>query len=310
MPDEPLNFYKEAFTEPFNLVFLIGALVAALLLNDFVFVPNLILLFTAAAELMYLGTAPRSDRYKRLVRSRHAAERNKPPTDREVLRTLHKDDQKRYVRFRNIEKAIRDNFSKLRYASQGMLDAHLQKIDGLLDSYLNLLQLKDRYHTFAQRTAEDEVVRSISQLRGEMQNDPPRVARIKERRLGILQKRLDKFKKANENLDIIEAQLATIEDVTRYVYEQSLTMQNPEEVSFQLDTLVNEVEETQASVEEIEEVFGDPLASISDLDFEEFDSSLSELDSNVERRIDESLLDSDAPEGGDGLSRERDRERN
>ena len=205
----------------------------------------------------------------------------------------------------NIEKAIRDNFSKLSFASQGMLDAHVQKIDGLLDSYLNLLQLKDKYVRFTARQGENEIVRDISQLRGEMENDPPRVKSIKARRMQILEKRLGKFKKANENLAIIEAQLATIEDVTRYVYEQSLTMQNPDEVSFQLDTLVNEVEETQHSVEAIEEAFGDPAAYLSDLDLDDFESSLA----NTEARIDKSLLDTDAPEGGDGATRQRDRER-
>src|SRR5690606_30440272 len=143
-----------------------------------------------------------------------------------------------------------------------MLDAHLQKIAGLLASYLNLLQLKDRYLRFAQRTGEEEIVRAINGLRAEMEQDPPRVRQVKARRLQILQKRLDKFKKANENLDLIEAQLATIEDVTRYVYEQSLTMQNPEEVSFQLDTLVAEVEETQASVEALEAVLVAPTAQL------------------------------------------------
>lgn len=305
MQDEQINFFKEAFMSPVNLVFLITALVAALLTGGIPAVPQLVLLFTAAAELLYLGTVPRSDRFKRLVRSRHAAERNKPPSDREIVRSLHKEDQKRYVRFRNIEKAIRDNFSKLSYASQGMLDAHVQKIDGLLDSYLNMLQLKDKYVNFTLRQGENEIVRDISQLRGEMENDPPRVKSIKARRLQILEKRLLKFKKANENLEIIEAQLATIEDVTRYVYEQSLTMQNPEEVSFQLDTLVNEVEETQSSVEAIEEAFGDPTNFLSDMDLDEFEASVV----NTEARIDKSLLDADTPEGGDGLSQQRDRER-
>ena len=305
MPDEPINFYKEAFMSPVNLVFLISALVAALLTGGIA--SNLVLLFAAAAELMYLGTVPRSDRYKRVVRSRRAAERTKPPSDREVLRSLHRDDQKRYVRFRNIEKAIRDNFAKLSYASQGMLDAHLQKIDGLLDSYLNLLQLKDRYLRFAQRTGEEEIVRAMNALRGEMEHDPPRVRHVKERRLQILQKRLDKFKKANENLDLIEAQLATIEDVTRYVYEQSLTMQNPDEVSFQLDTLVNEVEETQASVEALDEAFSDPLSSITDSDIAQFEATLGER--TAEPRLDTSLLDEDLPEGGDSAPRTRDKER-
>ncbi|OZC03837.1 hypothetical protein [Rubricoccus marinus] len=307
MTDEPINFYKEAFMSPLNLGFLIFALVTALLIAGPM--ANILLLFAAAAELLYLGTIPRSDRYKRLVRSRKIAERKREvKKDRDVFRSLSKDDQKRYVRFRNMEKAIKDNFGKLPYSSQGILDAHLKKLDGLLDAYLNLLQLKERYVRFTERTGERDIVLAIDGLQQEMKTDPPRVRAIKQRRMGILEKRLERFKKAGENLAIIGAQLETIEDVTRYVYEQSLTMQNPEEVSFQLDTLVSEVEETQASVEALEDAFGDPMAGLTSLDMEELDLSFSSGD--VEDRIDSGLLDDIAPEASGAAERRRTRRSN
>ena len=284
MPDEPINFTKEAFMSPVNLGFLILALVIALLAGGVT--ANVLLVFAAAAELLYLGTVPRNDRYRRAVRARKIGERRKEPRDRDVFRTLAKDDQKRYVRFRNMEKAIKDNYAKLPYSSQGLLDAHLKKLDGLLDAHLNLLQLKERYVQFARRTGERDIVDAIAGLRHEMQGDPPRVRAIKERRLVILEKRLDRFKKAGENLAIIDAQLETIEDVTRYVYEQSLTMQNPEEVSFQLDTLMSEVEETQHSMEVLEDSL-DPTSGLTELDLEAFEASpAGDLD-----RIDGGLLD-------------------
>ncbi|HIG74348.1 MAG TPA: hypothetical protein EYQ24_07175 [Bacteroidetes bacterium] len=305
MTEEP-NFYKEAFMSPLNLGFLIFALVAALLTGGAA--ANVLLLFAAAAELLYLGTVPRTERYQRLVRSRKMAERKaQGRDDREVFRSLSKEDQKRYVRFRNMEKAIKDNFAKLPYSSQGILEAHLKKLDGLLDSYLNLLQLKERYIRFTERTGEREIVRAIDALRQEMQADPPRVRSIKQRRLGILEKRLDRFKKANENLAIIGAQLETIEDVTRYVYEQSLTMQNPEEVTFQLDTLVSEVEETQASVEALEDAFGDPMSGLTSLDLDALDV-FSTPALEAEDRIDAGLLDEDAPESAAAAERRRQRE--
>ncbi len=308
MNDEPINFYKEAFMSPLNLGFLIFALVAALLTGGVA--ANILLLFAAAAELLYLGTIPRSDRYKRLVRSRKIAERKREvKKDRDVFRSLSKDDQKRYVRFRNMEKAIKDNFGKLPYSSQGILDAHLKKLDGLLDAYLNLLQLKERYVRFTERTGERDIVRAIDELQQEIQTDPPRVRAIKQRRMSILEKRLERFKKAGENLAIIGAQLETIEDVTRYVYEQSLTMQNPEEVSFQLDTLVSEVEETQASVEALEDAFGDPMAGITSLDMEGLDLSFAS-GGDVEDRIDSGLLDDIAPEASSAAERRRTRRSN
>ena len=309
MPDEPINFTKEAFMSPVNLGFLILALVMALLTGGVA--ANVLLMFAAAAELLYLGTVPRNDRYKRAVRARKADERRKAPRDREVFRTLAKDDQKRYVRFRNMEKAIKDNYAKLPYSSQGLLTAHLQKLDGLLDAHLNLLQLKERYVQFARRTGENDIVQAIAGLQNEMQSDPPRVAAIKQRRLAILQKRLDRFKKAGENLAIIEAQLETIEDVTRYVYEQSLTMQNPEEVSFQLDTLMNEVEETQHSMEALDDAMG--VGGLTELDLDAFEASPAGEIGEAERRIDAGLLDDlddvlgDPPEA-DPAARRRARE--
>jgi hypothetical protein len=295
MPDEPLNFTKEAFMAPANLAFLLVALlVATVVLSGAA--TSIALIFAAAAELLYLGTVPRNERFRRVIRSRAAETRSKAPTDRETFRTLEKDGQKRYVRFRNMEKAIKDNYAKLPYASQGLLDAHLKKLDGLLDAHLNLLTLKERYLRFAQRTGEADILDAIASLRKEMEADPPRVRAIKGRRLTILEKRLDRFKMASENLAIVDAQIATIEDVTRYVYEQSLTMQNPEEVGFQLDTLMNEVEETQASMDALDDAFGDP-STLSDLDVEAFDASAAgRLDTSALDSLDDLDLGAPAPE--------------
>lgn len=266
MADEPINYTKEAFLHPWNLAFLLVAMLAVFFSIGVPVVPEVLLTFTAALELLYLGTMPRQERFQRAVRARKAEERHKPPSEKEVFRQLTKASQKRYIRFRNLEKAIRENYERLSYASQGMLQAHLKKIDGLLDSYLNLLWQHERYERFTQQATEDKVVNAMQQLRKEMETDPPRVRQIKQKRLDILEKRLDRFKKAHENLAVIEAQLETVEDVTKYIHEQSLTMRNPEEVSFQLDTLLAEVEETQATVTEIEEIFARPTDLLSDVD--------------------------------------------
>jgi vacuolar-type H+-ATPase subunit I/STV1 len=266
MADEPINYTKEAFLHPWNLAFLLVAMLTVLFTIGVPVVPELVLTFVAALELLYLGIMPRQERFQRAVRARQAQERHKVPSEKEIFRQLSKASQKRYIRFRNLEKAVRENYERFSYASQGILAAHVKKIDDLLDSYLNLLWQRERYERFTLEATEDKVVQAIEQLRREMKDDPPRVRQIKQKRLDILEKRLDRFKKADENLAVIEAQLETIEDVTKYIHEQSLTMRNPEEVSFQLDTLIAEVEETQAAVTEIEEVFTAPGSLLSDID--------------------------------------------
>lgn len=266
MNEVDINYTKEAFLNPMNLGFLIMAMLTAFFLSGSEPWFNLVLIMAAALELMYLGVVPRNERFRRHIRSQRAAEHAKPPSQKEIFQLLTKTSQRRYARLRKLEKDISTNYGKLSYATQGLLESHLDKIDGLLDSYLNLLYQKERYEYTIQTGTESEVVQAISALREDMADDSERVRAIKERRLRILEQRLDRFKRSNENLEIIEAQLETIEDVVKYIHEQSLTLRNPEEITFQLDTLLSEVEETEAAIEEIEEVFSPNVDLLGDID--------------------------------------------
>ena len=280
------NYTREAFLHPWNLTFMIVSMMVAfgISLTGATWPFDLALIMTAGLELVYLGTMPRNERFRRAVRSRKAVEHAKPPSQKELFQNLEKQNQRRYARLRKIETDIRGNYRKLSYASQGMLDSHLAKINGLLDSYLKLLYQKERYQFSTKTATEEEVLRTIENLRKDMEDDTPRVRAIKERRLRILEQRLDRSKKGSENLEIIEAQLETIEDVIKYIEEQSLTLRNPEEISFQLDTLLSEVEETQASVVELEEVFADPSSLLNEMDTFE-DPTAIDLDSPESTRI-------------------------
>jgi len=270
MSDRDTNYTKEAFLHPWNLAFLIGAMIVSFSVSLFTggasWPFETILLFATAIELLYLGIVPRQDRFRRAIRSQRAAEHARPPSQKEIFQHLTKQSQRRYARLRKLGRDIQSNYRKLSYASQGMLDSHVQKINGLLDSYLALLYQQERYEFSAKTNTEGEVVRAIEALRTDMQDDQPKVRAIKERRLRILEQRLTRFKKGSENLEIIKAQIETIEDVVKYIHEQSLTLRNPEEITFQLDTLLTEVEETQLAIEEIEEVFARPTDILSDLD--------------------------------------------
>ena len=269
MNDAEINYTKEAFLNPWNLAFLIMAMLSAFFLSGSAGTEpffNLVLIMAAAAELMYLGIMPRQERFRKVVRAQRAKEHNKPPTQKEIFKLLSGKSQRRYVRLRKLEEEIESNYQKLSYATQGLLDSHIKKIDGLLESYLKLLFQKERYLRSSQSNQQQEVARDIEDLRQSLSGLSPRVKAIKERHLKILEQRLDRFKRSKENLEIIEAQLATIEDVIKYIHEQSLTLRDPEAITFQLDTLLSEVEETEASVGEIEEIFGPARDLLSDID--------------------------------------------
>jgi len=260
--DEDINYTKEALLNTWNLVFLIAvvAVAAALgLIGLFpAWLPELILLVGGGAELLYLGVMPRNEQFQRYVRAEKRAQRHQAPSQREIFSQLRNQSQRRYAKLRKLKDEIRTNYQKLSYASQGILSSHVDKIDGLLDSYLDLLHQRERYRDFKDSATEAQILDSIESLKKDMADDSDRVRAVKQRRLKVLERRLARFRKAHENLEIIGAQLSTIEDVVRYIHEQSWTLQNPEEVTAQLDTLMQEVEETQSSIREIENVFSAP----------------------------------------------------
>ncbi len=279
MNDAAPNYTKEAFLLLPNLVFITAAMLTVLILSgvnvgpDWLF--ETMLLFTAALELLYLGVVPRNERFRRAIRARQAEAHRKPPSPKETFRRLSRESQRRYARLRRLEKEIAANYRKLPYAAQGLLKSHTQKLDGLLASYLNLLLQKERYEAYAGGTSEAEVARARDALREDMADDAERVKSIKARRMRVLEQRLARFEKGRENIEVITAQIETVEDVLKYIHEQSWTLQNPDAVTHQLDALLDEVEETQASVQEIEDVFGPPTAPLLD-DLDAYEAPASE----------------------------------
>jgi hypothetical protein len=275
--NDDINYRKEAFLNTWNLVFLmVMATVAAGaglsgLAPAWLF--ELILVIGTGLELTYLGVMPSHPRFQRHIRSQKRAERHKSPAQGEIYRQLHRRSQRRYYKLRELKDDIRANYQQLSYASQGILDSHLKKIDGLLQSYLELLHQRERYRDLADNSTEDSIQQSIAELKEDMADDAERVRAVKQRRLNVLEKRLARFRKASENLEIIGAQLGTIEDVVKYIHEQSWTLQDPSEVTMQLDALLEEVEETQQSIHEIEDVFSSPSDYLDD-DLEALDGEL------------------------------------
>lgn len=263
MKKEAINFTRETFLHPWNLSFLtVGAGVALGLgfietasgLGNTLFLS--VLTITLGIELLILGYMPRRKRFRNIIRAKYAAIAARPPSQREMYRQLNRANQRRYIQLRDLEKELQANYQRYSFASQGILESHTAKIEGLMNSCLKLMFQQERYAAFGQRQHEQELTTAIAAVRLDLKDDSEPIRNIKLRRLKVLEQRKERFKQTQEQLEMIEAQVATIEDVVKYIHEQSLTLNNPEEITYQLDLLLSEVEETEASVSQIESVFG------------------------------------------------------
>lgn len=252
--ESSINFTKEAFLHPVNLVCLLVGTVAALVLSDFGLISNAILGFAFGMELIYLGIVPKLPAYQKSVKLKKRREQSDESNDKIIFYQLDARSQKRFLVLKHITKEVEQNFDTLPYTSKGMLEHIQKKMEDLLSTYLTLLDMNRRFQIYMNSEVEDEIRREVEEQENTLETiDSEKLKKTRERRLSILNKRLSKFDVAKEKYLICETHLETIEDAIRYIYEQSMTMPNAEDVGTQLDHLLSEMEETTNIIEELDQ---------------------------------------------------------
>lgn len=251
---ESINFTREAFLHPVNLGVLLIAVISAFVVNDMGMLPNLILAMAFSTELLYLGIVPRLPQFHKSVKLKKLHQRDPANEEKAVFQELDIKSKKRFLTLKRLTKLIKENFDRLPYSSQGLLENIRSKIQELTTDYLNLLDLHKRYQLYMNTSVEESLKKEVQKEEQEIENmESDRLKRTTERRVDILKKRLKKFEIAKEKYLISETHLETIEDAIHYIYEQSMTMSNPDEIGFQLDNLLEEVEETSQLLDDMDQ---------------------------------------------------------
>lgn len=252
--DTSINYTREAFLHPLNMGVLLASTISAVVLNDVGLMSNVILTMVFGVELMYLGIVPRLPRFRKIVKQKKLRERDPADEERDIFYELDRRSKKRFLTLKHLVKLIKENFDKLPYTSQGLLENIRTKVEELISNYLTLLDLHKRYRMYMNTSVEESLRQEVSSEEAKIEKlDSERLKKTRVRRIQILKKRLKKFEIAKEKYLICETHLETIEDAIRYIYEQSMTMSNPEEIGFQLDSLLEEVEETSQLIDDLDE---------------------------------------------------------
>ena len=246
------NYVKEAFQWQYNLIGLGGAMAASVISMN-----PLPIILAAGVELMYLAMVPAMPRFQRLIRSRQF-ELNKDAQDESLKKMLYTLPQPRRDRYQQLEQlcaVIRANLARLSSTSQmfvGQLDGRL---NGLLAAFVRLANHDMQHIQYLNVTNPDSIRREAEALAAHLAKETPRVQEVNKKRIEILHKRLEKYSKISENRQVIDAQCHAIEDVLQLIREQSMTMEDPQQLSERLETLVRDVESTEDSVREVEAIF-------------------------------------------------------
>ncbi|HUI57263.1 MAG TPA: hypothetical protein VLY04_19945 [Bryobacteraceae bacterium] len=247
-----INYVKEAFKWQYNWIGLAGAGAFALVAGT-----GFPLVLAAGLELIYLALVPQNSRFRRLVRSWQFAEEKRKIDDklRAMFAEIPPDMRVRYGKLDLLCRNIRENYSKLSSTSQMFVKEMQDRLDGLLQGYLRLLHAEQQHLEYLRSTDPDKIKQEGALLERSMASEPPKVQEINRKRIEILNKRLEKFAKIRENCEVINAQCAATEDVLQLIRDQSVTLRDPQQVSDQLEGLVHDVEQTEATVREVEAIF-------------------------------------------------------
>lgn len=269
--EEPsINFTREAFLHPVNLGVLLIAAISAFVVNDMGMIPNLILAMAFSTELIYLGIVPRLPQFQQNVKRKKRHARDPADEEKAVFQELDPKSQKRFLTLKRLAGLIRENFDRLPYSSQGLLENIRNKIQELTSDYLSLLDLHKRYRLYVNTSVEESLKREVEKEEREIEDmDSDRLKKSTARRVEILKKRLKKFEIAKEKYLISETHLETIEDAIQYIYEQSMTMSNPDEIGFQLDNLLEEVEETSQLIDDMDREIFPYRTGMNDFDLDQ-----------------------------------------
>lgn len=244
--------------------------------------PASVILMGGGLEMILLSTISNNPRFIRAINAKYQKDIDafyKTKTIVDYYNAMSQDSQIRFDTLRKRIREVRDNFKKTATNAPQLVNNFMKKLTSIESSYSRLLYFKDKFPELAGEQIMQKTVMEIDKLNQELKTSKGRLKQIKEKRLKLLQMRMDNYYKVGENREVIEEQLQTIEEMVEYIKDQPMTLQNTEREDVMIDNLLFETEQTQESLEEIEslmrsEFYPGLTGDLTMEDIEEFEDGL------------------------------------
>jgi hypothetical protein len=218
-------------------------------------------LLGAAAELLYLGFLPSSERFQKLVQGERLLQRQAGWEGKvqQVAASLSPDSLARYRRLLGQCGLILGMSEKAAQESLGSLqDMRAGGLNQLLWLFLRLLSSREmiigNLAQLDRATLEGDVARLKDRLALTPAESP--LARSLQATLDIQSKRLENLNRARASLDVIDAELERIEQQVRLIREEIAVGGGPDQLSARLDAVSSTMAETTRWMDQNAELLG------------------------------------------------------
>ncbi|HVE84200.1 MAG TPA: hypothetical protein VND93_15185 [Myxococcales bacterium] len=256
------RYLKAAFLMPANLVALGASALATVVTGE-----PAVLLVALGAESLYLGALSSAATFRRAIRAQDLAENVDPEREASALfEELSPSQKEHYFALKGVRDRILENYRKLP-GGRVLAAGSEQQVDQLLTSFIRLVSTLNHYRKFLGTSDRRQVEQELKELEADVAGEAnPRLRDVKQRRVEIIRKRVERFQKAEESRELVSHQLAGLEDLLKLTHEQSIAIRDPESVGRALERLTLEAQSTEATVREMEqfldatdEISGPPL---------------------------------------------------
>src|SRR5918999_252096 len=261
---EKRSYVKKAFANPYNLSLLAGGLVAsALTLNP------LLAVVTLGLEVLWMTNAPGSRKLREWFwdPSFEAEERAKAEAERaERLKYLDGQDRQRVIDLIARQEEINSLAAQNPSFTGELLRDELVKTDRLVEAFIEMANTCSRYEAYLESIDLTELERDRRRWENVAKNQDQRTAEanIAMKNLAIIMKRFDKMKEIRHYLMLARGQLDLIENSVQLIADQIVTMQSPQQLTGQLDELLD-------GVESIKQTAADTERMLNPMGLREFD---------------------------------------
>ena len=248
-------YAKYAFANAYNLSLLCGAAaVSAITGNWFLGVA------AAGAEALWMLFAPGSRLLQKTWFDKHHAAQMAEAEDQRMasfIAALPNDEAIRCVALREKKGQIDKMCVENPAFTVELLRGELVKLDSLVKSYIDMSGTCVRYLDYLKDIDLESIERDIRRYSHQVDNLPETEKERKQialKNLGVLQARKAKVAEIRQYLITMRGQQDLIENTFKLLADQILTMRSPQELSGQLDDLMDGVEAVRQTARDTEKI--------------------------------------------------------
>lgn len=253
-------YVKAAFANPYNLSLFLGGLTAAGITNS-----PFLGVMVVCLELLWMVFAPGSKLLQKTLWDPQF-DREEQEQERAALaarvQALADHDRERVETLIARQQEINQLAAQNPSFTGELLRTELGKTDRLVEAFIDMAVTCARYEQYLESVDLSEMERDRQRWervvqKGEKGGGEANIAR---KNLAVILKRLDKMKEIQQYLTVARGQLDLIENSFQLIADQIVTMQSPQELTGQLDELLDGVESIKQTAADTERLLN-PLGA-------------------------------------------------